>query len=93
MAKRYFDAERDYMASLVPEFYEDADTRDISPRYRTLWNVLCGRAIRTVFGTTQVPKTATEEQLQEVKRILREEIVKKTTRFRPSVGEETEPAE
>lgn len=94
MAKRYFDEERDYLAIFIPDFFDDPETHSIRDKYKSLWNVLCGSAIREVFGTMTVPKTATEEQILEVKRILR---VKIDTKFHKSpkivYGEETEPAE
>ena len=94
MAKRYFDSERDYMATFIPDFYEDPDTHDINNKYRMLWNVICGSSIRKVFGTSNIPKTATEEQIQEVKTDIREKIERRYAQLKPkTIGEETEPAE
>ena len=90
-----FDAEKDYMASKVPDLYEYPEDRIISGKYRNLWKVMLVDSIREVFGTHSIPKIATEEHIQQVKAILRSRIdLKVGSRVRPALMmEETEPAE
>ena len=88
MPEYNFDAELDLLATKIPGFYEDTASRTIALPYRVTWWGIRMRALNKIFGVDTIPKIATEEHIEQVKELMREEINKL-----PYLGEETEPAE
>lgn len=71
-----FDAEMDLLAQKIPDLYEEESTRHIRIPYRVTWIGIRMRACEKVFGTTTIPKIATEEHIELMKQYMREEISK-----------------
>ena len=88
MANYNFDAEMDLLAEKIPDFYEDTAVRRIRTEYRMTWIGIKIRAVEKVFGTSDIPKIATEEHISQVK-----ELIRKGIESFPDLNEETEPAE
>ena len=68
-----FDDEKDYLASKISDFYLHGTSRmhrcvRINPKYSALWTGFRQAAEYHVFGVGKLPNTATDEQIERVKR-------------------------
>lgn len=71
MIEYNFDEEMDLLAEKIPGFYDDVAARHIALPYRIEWIGIKTRAIEEVFGTSDIPKIATEDHIRILKETLR----------------------
>lgn len=88
MIEYNFDEEMDLLAEKIPDFYDDVSARSIRLEYRMTWMGIKLHACEKIFGTSDIPKIATEEHI----RLLKEDIRAQIAAF-PDPVEETEPTE
>ena len=74
-----FDEERDYLASKIDGFYVKGTNRlhrnvRMNPKYGALWTGMRQAAEYSVFRIHKLPDTATDEQIEQVRRKLIEMI-------------------
>ena len=74
-----FEEERDYLAKFIPDFYVNGTSSRhrkvrMNPKYSALWAGIRQSSVRKVFHKDKCPLEATDDQIQEVKKAMTNEI-------------------